>query len=128
MSIPFSLNGFNVDAAVSRMLGRPDLWWEAVGLFYEHYADWEREWLAAHGDDMQERRKVHALRSAAANVGAERLAEAAAALDELLSIRLGGCLAPVPASVRTSLQECYREVWRSLCEVQQCGAMTEGSA
>ena len=69
-SIPSSLAGFNVDAAVGRMFGRRELWWETVELFFAHHATWENEWLLSRGDDALERKKVHALRSAAANIGA----------------------------------------------------------
>ena len=32
-SIPAHLPGFEVERAVERMLGRPELWWQALGLF-----------------------------------------------------------------------------------------------
>ena len=90
MNAPLTLNGFDVGLAVERMLGQSDLWWQAVGLFVQHFATWERDWLASRGDDAVECKKVHALRSAAANVGATRLSCAAAVLEELIEIRSGG--------------------------------------
>lgn len=112
LSIPRQIKGFDVAAAVERMLGREDLWWEALGLFLQHYATWEKEWLAARGDDALECRLVHAMRSAAANVGASRLSCAAAVLEELLQINLNGRAVTIPSSVRWYLQDCWREVWR----------------
>lgn len=113
MQIPSSLSGFNVTAAVERMLGQSELWWQALGLFVQHFADWERDWLSARGDDELERKKVHALRSAAANVGADRLSCAAAVLEELLALRLSGKPVPVPPSVRWYLQDSFQAAWRA---------------
>lgn len=116
MSIPTSLKGFDVDAAVERMLGQPELWWTAVGLFVQHFAGWEGEWLAARGDDALECKKVHALRSAAANIGANKLSCAAAVLEDLIVMRLAGKSILVPPSIRWYVQDCFREVWRSASE------------
>ncbi len=113
MRIPTSLNGFNVAAAVERMLGQPELWWQALGLFVQHFADWERDWLNSRGDDELERKKVHALRSAAANVGADRLSCAAAVLEELLVLRLSGKSVAIPPSVRWYLQDSFCSAWRA---------------
>jgi hypothetical protein len=113
MSAPSSLTGFDVAPAVERMLGQAELWWQAVALFIQHFAEWERDWLAARGDDALERKKVHALRSAAANVGANRLSCAAAVLEELIEIRLQGRPLNIPPSVRWYLQDCFRETWRA---------------
>lgn len=118
MSAPSFLTGFDVAPAVERMLGQAELWWRAVGLFVEHFAEWERDWLAARGDDALERKKVHALRSAAANVGANRLSCAAAVLEELIEIRLQGKPLDVPPSVRWYLQDCFREAWRAASEAK----------
>jgi hypothetical protein len=116
MSVPSSLKGFDVDAAVERMLGQTELWWAAVGLFVQHFADWEGQWLAARGDDAQECKKVHALRSAAANVGANKLSCAAAVLEELIVMRLAGKSVLIPPSIRWYVQDCFREVWSSASE------------
>lgn len=113
MPVPVSLKGFDVDTAIERMLGQPVLWWEAVGLFVQHFSAWEGEWLAARGDDELERKKVHALRSAAANVGANKLSCAAAVLEELIAIRQSGKPVFIPSSVRWYLQDCFREAWQS---------------
>jgi len=118
MLIPKSIQGFDIDAAVERMLGLSALWWQALGLFVQHFSQWEREWLAARGDDEVERKKVHALRSAAANVGADQLSCAAAVLEELLSLRLAGQQIAVPPSVRWYLQDCFREAWRAASEAK----------
>lgn len=118
MSIPSSLNGFDVDAAIARMLGQPELWWTAVGLFVQHFADWENEWLAVRGDDAQESKKVHALRSAAANIGADKLSCGAAVLEDLIVMRLAGKDIFIPPSVRWYVQDCFREVWRSASDAR----------
>ena len=118
MPAPTSLHGFDVAPTVDRMLGQPELWWQAVGLFVEHFAEWEPAWLATRGDDAAECRQVHALRSAAANVGASHLSCVATVLEELLSIRLAGRPVPVPASLRWYLQDCFREVWQSAAEAR----------
>jgi len=118
MTIPLTLKGFDVELAIERMLGQPALWWEAVGLFVRHFPAWESEWLAARGDDELERKKVHALRSAAANVGANKLSCAAAVLEELISMRLAGKHIIIPSSVRWYVQDCFREVWHSASDAQ----------
>lgn len=111
MSVPHSLDGFDVTGAVERMLGQPVLWWQAVGLFVEHYADWEKVWRGSIGDDAQERKRVHAIRSAATNVGAVRLAESAGALEDLLLARLAGGQAAVPDDLRQRLGDEFRQSW-----------------
>jgi HPt (histidine-containing phosphotransfer) domain-containing protein len=111
MSVPRSLDGFDVIAAVERMLDQPALWWQAVGLFVEHFAGWEQMWQQSIGDDAQERKKVHAVRSAAANVGAVQLAEAAGALEDLLLKRLADPATDVPASSRQLLQDTFQQAW-----------------
>lgn len=126
MSLPSSLNGFDVEAAVERMLGQAELWWAAVGLFVQHFADWEAEWQAVCDDDAQECKKVHALRSAAANIGADKLSCAAAVLEELLAIRLTGKSVPVPPSIRWYVQSCFREAWRSASEAGMRHAVLPG--
>ena len=73
MQIPHLLEGFDVDDAIARMLGRPQLWWQTLGYFVHEFADWPQRWQASQGDAEHERRVVHALRSAAANVGAEQI-------------------------------------------------------
>lgn len=121
MPIPCSLPGFDVQAAVSRMLDEPAIWWRAVGLFVEHFADWEREWLACLGDEASERKRVHAVRSAAANIGAERLASAAGALETLLLARAGGKIESLPAFVRDELRDSFREAWTAAAEARRDG-------
>ncbi|MBS1130123.1 MAG: hypothetical protein H6R16_1125 [Proteobacteria bacterium] len=113
MSVPHSLDGFDVMGAVERMLGQPLLWWQAVGLFVEHYADWEQSWRGTIGDDAEERKRVHAIRSAAANVGAGRLAETAGALEDLLLGRLAGGQSVVPEDLRQRLGNDFRESWQA---------------
>lgn len=118
MTAPAFLTGFDVEAAVQRMLGQPELWWQAVELFVAHFEAWEASWLAARGDDAAERRMVHALRSAAANVGAGKTACAAAVLEELLGMRLGGKPVDIPPSVRWYLQDCFREAWQAAADAR----------
>lgn len=109
MPAPKSLPGFNVAAAVHRMLDQPELWWQSVGLFVEHFSGWSKDWHATVGDVILERKKVHALRSAAANVGAEQLSQAAAALENFL-------LRPLQASedgklLRKQLEAAFETAW-----------------
>jgi HPt (histidine-containing phosphotransfer) domain-containing protein len=111
MLVPHSLDGFDVMGAVERMLGQPVLWWQAVGLFVEHYANWEAVWHACIGDDAQERKRVHAIRSAAVNVGAVRLSETAGELEDLLLERLAGGLKVVPDDLRQRLGDDFRQSW-----------------
>lgn len=125
MSVPMNLDGFDVEQAVDRMLGREDLWWQALLLFVDHFAGWEHEWHAVRGDDAEERRLVHALRSAALNVGANRLATAATVLEDLLLIRLAGGQQYVPSSIRWYLQDCWRQT-RSVATAA-CRAYAEGT-
>jgi HPt (histidine-containing phosphotransfer) domain-containing protein len=111
MSVPRTLDGFDVAAAIGRMLDQPMLWWQAVGLFVEHFADWEQAWLESAGDHAREQKRVHALRSAAANVGATALAERAAALENQLLKCLAGQANAVPDNLRQALQQSFRQTW-----------------
>lgn len=111
MPIPQSLDGFDVIGAVERMLDQPALWWQAVGLFVQHFAAWEQDWQAAIGDDARERKQVHAMRSAAANVGAVRLADSAEALEQRLLDRLAGRAVEIPDDLRQRLLADFRSAW-----------------
>lgn len=111
MSVPRALDGFDVIGAVERMLDQPELWWQAVGLFVEHFADWEGQWRASIGDDAQERKRVHAVRSAAANVGAVGLADAAGVLEDALLRRISGQPAAVPDRLRETLRASFQHAW-----------------
>lgn len=128
MSVPRSLDGFEVTAAVARMLDQPMLWWQAVGLFVDHFADWERTWQAAIGDDVQEQKSVHALRSAAANVGAQALCEVAASLEAQLLKKRAGLATSVPENLRACLQTSFRLTWLSAAKAWKAGlpGSTEG--
>lgn len=85
MLVPRQLEGFDVDNAIARMLGRPQLWWQTLGYFVHGFADWPQRWQASQQDAAQERRVVHALRSATVNVGARDLADAARQLEYALA-------------------------------------------
>ncbi|NTV71190.1 MAG: Hpt domain-containing protein [Azonexaceae bacterium] len=98
------------------MLDQPMLWWQALGLFVEHFAGWEPAWQDSVGDLAQEQKRVHALRSAAANVGAVALAETAGALEDQLLKCLAGQLASVPESLRQNLLASFRQTWLSAAE------------
>jgi HPt (histidine-containing phosphotransfer) domain-containing protein len=113
MPIPPTLDGFDVVGAVERMLDQPALWWQAVGLFVQHFAGWEKDWQTAIGDDARERKQVHAMRSAAANVGAVRLAASAEALEQRLLDRLAGRGAQVPDDLRQRLSADFRAAWQA---------------
>lgn len=119
MPVPRSLDGFDVIGAVERMLDQPALWWQAVALFVEHFADWENFWQASIGDDALERKRVHALRSAAANVGALHLAKAAGALEDLLLQRAAGKTVTVPEDFRQHLRDCFHHAWQAAATAQK---------
>ncbi len=119
MLVPDSLDGFDVSAAVGRMLDQPALWWQAVGLFVAHFADWEAAWQGCVGDDARERKQVHALRSAAANVGATALAASAGALENCLLARLAGGAERVPEALRARLQADFRGAWRGAADARR---------
>ena len=116
---PGNLAGFNVPHAVERMLGEPALWWEALGLFVHHFAEWEAEWQASQGNNEAERRCVHALRSSAANVGADYLSCVAASLEALLAKRCAGQSTAIPPSIRWYLKDIFRETWRTAASAKQ---------
>lgn len=126
MPVPHSLDGFDVIAAVERMLDQPVLWWQAVGLFVEHFADWEGQWQASIGDDQQERKRVHALRSAAANVGAMQLAEAAGGLEDVLLKRLAGLAAEIPESLRDQLRDSFNQAWQAAAKAWEINRLGPG--
>lgn len=120
MLIPRSLEGFNVAAAVARLLDQPTLWWQAVGLFVTYFSTWEKDWLQCVGDDARERKQVHAVRSAAANIGAEGLAAAAASLEEALLVRCAGDEKLLPI-LRQNLAERFREAWGAAARAANVG-------
>lgn len=107
-----TLKAFDVPDAVSRMLGQPALWWQALALFVAHYEGWEAGWHACIGRDGDEARRVHALRSGATNVGARRLAGLAAQLEELLRERLDGGTPEISETLRQQLHEEFGIAWR----------------
>ena len=112
--IPAHLPGFEVEQAVARMLDRPELWWQALGLFVEHFADWEKRWDDA-ASPAEERRCIHALRSAAANVGAHDLSCLAGQLETLLAHH-GEDDAEAPAGgLREQLRDAFRQLWQTAC-------------
>lgn len=119
MSVPQTLDGFDITAAVERMLGEPALWWQAVGIFVGHFAGWVQAWEACIGDDAKEQKIVHALRSAAANVGAMGLAGHAARLEENLLMRLAGKTEPVPEALRRNLLDSFRRTWGAASDACQ---------
>ena len=122
MSIPRTLDGFDVTAAVTRMLDQPLLWWQAVGLFVEHFADWERTWQDSIGDPVREQKRVHALRSAAANVGATALSEVAAALEDQLLKCQAGEATSVSEISRQHLLDSFRQTWLSAAGAREAEA------
>jgi len=126
MSVPRTLDGFDVTAAVARMLDQPMLWWQAVGLFVEHFADWEQSWQESIGDNAREQKRVHALRSAAANVGATGLSEAAAALEGQLIKCVEGSATAVPENLRQRVRDSFRQTWFSAAEAWKFGPADSG--
>jgi len=111
MLIPQELDGFDVAGAVARMLDRPELWWQAVGFFVQHFAGWKTDWLASIGDDSAERRCVHAIRSAAANVGATHLSALAEGLEKILLQRISGEQQDIPNGFRDGLAAAFDKAW-----------------
>ena len=126
MIVPRSLDGFDVIASVERMLDQPMLWWEAVGLFVEHFATWEQSWQESIGDDALERRRVHAVRSAAANVGAKQLAEVAGELEDFLLRRASGDSADVSPDLRQRLRDSFRHAWASAATARRASEFHPG--
>lgn len=116
MSVPHTLDGFDVTAAVERMLDQPQIWWLAVGLFVEHFANWEGAWQESVGDLAREQKTVHALRGAAANVGAMGLSREAAALEAQLLKCLAGREEFVPQLLRDRLRDSFRQSFRVAAE------------
>lgn len=111
--MPDVLDGFDVSAAVDRMLGQPALWQQALALFVDHFADWEACWHEAGDDLIQERKQVHALRSAAANVGAIRLASRAADLELAVTSVLKGEPAHGLDALRQLLLDEFKGTWKT---------------
>lgn len=103
--LPNDLPGFEVEAAVARMMDNAELWWRALAIFHVHFGDWKNAWLLSQAERDAERKCVHALRSGAANIGAVRLAAAAAALEYALIS--ADCPSHVLSSLRATLLECY---------------------
>lgn len=62
--LPRNLPGFDIEAAVARMMGRVDLWWQVLAVFHVRFADWRDAWrqTQAQADREGERKCVHALR------------------------------------------------------------------
>ncbi len=110
MSALPTLEGFDVKAAVARMLGQPELWWQALALFETHFGGWAEHWPTAGDDPGLERRKVHALRSASANIGAVRLALDAEVLESFLLERPAESDSPVAQGLRRQLQQEFDKV------------------
>ena len=125
---PTAIAGFDVAQAVDRMLGQPTLWFDALHLFVQHFANWESDWENAQGDDSAERRCVHALRSGAANVGANQLSAVAAVLEELLARRCVGQTEVIPESARIYLKDCFREDWQAAADACRFSPQVNGTA
>lgn len=113
MPVPISLEGFDVPGAVGRMLDQPALWWQSLGLFVDHFAAWETEWLASVGDDALEVKRVHSVASAAANVGAMHLMLVARELESWLRRRLAGEHEIEPVILRSELSQIFRQTWQT---------------
>lgn len=116
MLIPQKLDGFDVEDAVVRMLDRPELWWQAVGFFVHYFSDWKSCWQESIGDDLAERKQVHAVRSAAANVGAKSLANFAERIERLLLQRLAGEQTEIPQAWRDDLETAFDLAWGSAAQ------------
>jgi len=128
MPIPRSLDGFDVIAAVERMLDQPMLWWQALGLFVAHFAGWEQDWQASIGDDALERKRVHAVRSAAVNVGAVRLADSASALEAWLLARQAGAAGDDAEALRRQLLADFRLSWQAAADAWKANSPAPGGS
>jgi hypothetical protein len=106
------LPGFNVEAAIGRMLNNAELWWRALAIFHVHFGNWDTTWRISQSERDTERKCVHALRSAAANVGAVELAAAAATLENVLMS--ADFPSPALAPLRVVLLESYDEARRAV--------------
>lgn len=124
--IPGKLDGFDVGSAVARMLDRSDLWWQALGMFVEHFSGWESAWRLAVGDDAAERKLVHALRSAAGNVGATDVARMAERLEKALLRRQAGDSVDIPRCWRDELAESCRHAL-AIARAAGAGTHAEGA-
>lgn len=82
--LPLNLPGFEVEETVARMMDNAELWWRVLAMFGARFDDWDTTWQQSQATQETERQCVHALRSAAVNVGAVRLGEAAGALENAL--------------------------------------------
>ena len=110
------------------MLGQPMRWFEARHLFIQHLDSWEDDWQKVQGDDAAERKCVHALRSGAANIGANQLSAVAAALEEFLALRCAGQTEVIPESSRADLKECFRQDWQAAADACHCSRPANGAA
>ncbi len=125
MLIPRQLDGFDVEGAIERMLDSPELWWQAVALFFAHFERWGDAWRASIGDDGAERKQVHALRSAADNIGAVRLAAQAARLEKALLGRLGGKSEAIGDDWRDGLASAFAD---AMTAIARAGGRRAGDA
>ncbi len=113
-SLPRDLPGFDIEETVERMMGRTDMWWRVLEIFHSKFGGWHSSWHESQAVRESERKSVHALRSAAANVGAFRLAESAAALENAL-LEPGGSQSSLTL-LRLQLQESFDEAQRSAAQ------------
>lgn len=97
-----SLPGIDVRAGLATCSGKQSLYERLLRRFQSGYGDFVTQFQAAGGqaDPTAQRRAAHSLRGAAANIGAQALAGAAAALEEgcrteLPGERIAGLLADV---------------------------------
>ncbi len=127
MTVPHLLAGFDVPAAVERMLGSSSLWWQAVDLFARHFAGWETEWRASIDDRTREVRCVHALGSGAANIGAVRLSVSARALEVALRRHAGDGNETELLGLRDELRRVFRETLAELAEALDVPARELGN-
>lgn len=106
MAIPKPLSGMDIEAALERLSASEPLWREALALFVERYRGWDEKWRQLSGDPFEERQSLHTLRSAAANIGANKLAELAGDMEAEL------CAGRGDEALRWQVRACFREVWR----------------
>lgn len=109
--VPKTVPGFNVGQALARMLDNSGLWWQSLAIFYTHYAHWEAAWQRAQAAPESERKCVHALRSSAANVGADQLAAATAKLEQALLHQASS--PPDLAPLRAQVLACFLQARQS---------------
>jgi two-component system, sensor histidine kinase and response regulator len=108
--LPAALPPFDLDVALARANGKPSLLHKLIRRFGEQYAGFGArvEALLGQGDLASTRREVHSLKGIAGTLGAERLMQAAAALEDALAAGQADDLARLQAELHRELEPAVR--------------------